>query len=169
MMYKIVPNISLIVICLCSILTSCSVDGSNADEPIYSVSLNLGKENDWSMSNEILDIINQYRILKSRTPFLRDTLYATAYAVDHTKYMIENDTVNHNYFFRRSNGLKYYTGATKISENIAYGYRSAESVVNAWLSSYDHKEVIDGDFSHIGFGIIKSIEDKFYYTLIFYK
>jgi len=76
---------------------------------------------------------------------------------------------SHDYFFRRSNGLKHYAGATKISENIAYGYRSAESVVNAWLNSQDHRAVIEGDFTHIGFGIIKTIEDKFYYTLIFYN
>ena len=49
--------------------------------------------------------------------------------------MVDNNEVSHANFYKRSDYLKANAGATKVSENVAYGYSSAESVVNAWLKS----------------------------------
>lgn len=147
-------------------LVSCSTDEINNSSDI---DLSLVNENNWIMSNNILNYINDYRLQNDLNLLIKDSSYATAYAVSHSKYMIETQSVNHNNFFVRSNGLKN-RGAIKVSENVAYGYTSAQSVVNAWLNSQEHKEIIEGDFTNIGFGVIKSeLNNKYYFTTIYYK
>ncbi|MDO5968917.1 CAP domain-containing protein [Flavivirga aquimarina] len=133
------------------------------------IDLALVNENDWNMSNTILDLINKHRSEKGKSILKKDTLYATAYAVKHSKYMISTDNVSHDFFYFRSNGLKS-KGVIDVSENVAYGYSSAQTVVNAWLKSEAHREVIEGDFSNIGFGVLKSsLKDRYYFTTLFYK
>jgi len=145
---------------------SCSTN--NDEQPTQSIDLELVNENDWEMSNNILNLINIHRASIGKSIIEKDTSYATAYAVHHSKYMETIDRVNHDNFFIRSTFLKE-KGAVAVSENIAYAYSSAESVVNAWLKSDPHKEIIEGDFSHIGFGVIKSSNSRYYYTTIYYK
>jgi uncharacterized protein YkwD len=55
-----------------------------------------------------------------------------------------------------------------VGEVIAYGYNNAEDVVRAWLSSPSHKDIIEGDFTYIGYGIIKNTKGVNYFTLLFY-
>lgn len=133
---------------------SCTSEEIN-DNNDTNIDLSLVTENDWLMSEDILFLINKHRTENSLNSLVKDSAYATAYAVKHSKYMIETQSVNHNNFFIRSNGLKE-RGAVNVSENVAYGYSSPESVVNAWLNSEGHREVIEGDFTSIGFGVIKS-------------
>lgn len=147
---------------------SCTVQDINTDYNT-SVDLSLVNENDWIMTEGVLERINDYRLENNLNMLYIDSLFATAYAVKHSKYMIETQSINHNNFFIRSNGLKQ-KGAISVGENVAYGYSTAESVVNAWLNSEGHREMIIGDFTNIGFGILKSeTNNKFYYTTIFYK
>ncbi|MDD7886250.1 CAP domain-containing protein [Flavivirga sp. 57AJ16] len=135
----------------------------------YNIDLALVNQNNWSMSNDILYLINQYRAKEGKSVFVKDTLYATAYAVKHTKHMISTNNVSHDYFYYRSNGLKD-KGAIKVSENVAYGYSSANSVVNAWLGSESHRKVIEEDYSNVGFGVLKSLSNnRYYFTMLFYK
>jgi len=132
------------------------------------IDINLAEQNDWIISNEILNLINEHRIKQGRFPLIKDSLYATAYAVDHSNYMIANKLINHNNFLIRSQGLKS-RGATRVSENIAYAYHSASSVLKAWLNSDSHRNTLEGDFTHIGFGVLRSPEQKYYFTLLLYK
>lgn len=41
----------------------------------------------------------------------------------------------------------------KAGENIAYGQRSAEEVMNAWMNSEGHRANILGDYDYIGVGV----------------
>lgn len=149
-------------------LISCSVD-SIEELPNNNIDLSVISENNWEMSNEILGLINTHRIELGLNSLIKDSSYATAYSVLHSKYMIETQSVNHNNFFTRSNGLKE-KGAISVAENVAYGYSNAESVVNAWINSDGHREVIEGEYTHLGFGILRSgINNRIYYTTIFYK
>lgn len=50
-------------------------------------------------------------------------------------------------------GYKYY----KIAENLAYGFNSSNSTVAGWMNSTEHREnILDKDFSEVGFGIANS-------------
>lgn len=75
------------------------------------------------------------------------------------------DMRKHNYFSHtsptfgspfdrmRALGISYkYAG-----ENIAYGQRSAEDVVKAWMNSKGHREnILNPNFTHIGVGYVKN-------------
>lgn len=52
-------------------------------------------------------------------------------------------------------------------ENIAYGQRTPEQVVNAWMGSAGHREnILNNDFTHIGVGFV---ENGNYWTQMFIK
>ncbi len=148
-----------------TILMACTINQNETEIPI---DLSLADQNDWAISNDIFYHINQYRKSQGKTILIKDPLYATAYAVEHSKYMIKTQTINHHYFFIRKRGLMDI-GASHVSENIAYAYSSAESVVNAWIKNDAHKKTLQGDYSHIGFGVLKSKNGRYYYTTLFYK
>jgi uncharacterized protein YkwD len=161
----------IIHICVICTILSCTADKITANDlDLYSnIDLALVDQNDWKMSDNILYLINEHRAQIGETLLIKDTLYATACAIKHSEYMIAMNQVNHDYFYSRSNELKRH-GAINVSENIASGYTTAQSTVNAWLQSESHRKTIEGDFSFIGFGIIKSPQtNRYYYTTLLYK
>ncbi|PIA79151.1 hypothetical protein BFR04_06430 [Gaetbulibacter sp. 4G1] len=151
--------------CLLTTLMACTANENDIETPI---DLSLADQNNWVISNAIFYHINQYRKSQGKTILIKDPLYATAYAVEHSKYMIETQTINHHYFFARKRGL-INIGASHVSENIAYAYSTPESVVNAWIKNDAHKKTLQGNYSHIGFGVLKSENGRYYYTALFYK
>ncbi len=157
------------IIALISCTTENMTDNNDDSNLYHNIDLDIVNLNDWTMSNEILSLINSHRSKNGLSPLIRDTSYASAYAIKHSLFMIENNEASHNLFFLRSNELKS-KGAVSVSENVAYGYTSAESVVKAWLKSESHKKIIEGDFTNIGFGVLQSPENnKYFYTTLFYK
>ncbi|QIE60010.1 CAP domain-containing protein [Rasiella rasia] len=160
---------SLLAMVVLFTMASCSKDEAPVIEEVnYTIDLNLANETDWAMANEILELVNDHRISKGLTTIKRDQSYASAYAVDHTQYMIEKDKISHDNFGIRSNALKEQ-GAKIVAENVAYGYSTAADVVNAWLNSAGHRKTIEGHYTHSGFGIIKNSEGAYYFTQLFYK
>jgi uncharacterized protein YkwD len=164
----------IIKTCLLALVLSCLVTSCQKDEEIlteeinYTIDLNLANETDWLMADEILTLVNDHRVSMGLTSIKRDQQYASAYAVDHTKYMIEKEEINHDNFGYRSNAL-INKGALNVGENVAYGYTDAASLVQAWLNSPSHKRVIEGNYTHSGFGVLTSPTGKNYFTQLFYR
>ncbi|MCD2259324.1 CAP domain-containing protein [Psychroserpens luteolus] len=117
---------------------------------------------------EILELINAHRINEGLTPLNNhNTIKAVAYT--HTDYMVESNNVGHDNFFQRKNSLMQNASATRVSENVAYAYSSAESVVNAWINSDGHRDNIEGDFTDFDISAEQNDEGKWYFTNIFIK
>ena len=159
-------NTYVILTCLTVLYCSCTVEDITTNHP--TVDLTIASQTNWELAGQILKLINDHRAQGGLNPIQLDSLHATAYAVQHSTYMIETNTVNHTNFYKRSLGLKKL-GAQVVAENVAYGYATAESVVRAWLNSSKHKTVLEGDYIYSGIGIISNTEGKFYYTQLFYK
>lgn len=160
---------SLLALALCVSVMSCSKDESVVvEEANYTIDLNLAHETNWVLADSILVLINQHRESLGYPPMQRDQQYASAYAVEHTKYMIENARISHDNFEFRKRALKN-RGAQFVTENVAFGYQTAESVVHAWLNSPGHKRNIESDYTHSGFGIIADERGNYYFTNIFYR
>ena len=117
---------------------------------------------------EILELINAHRISEGLTP-LNNHGVIKAVAYTHTDYMVEVNNVSHDNFYQRKNSLIDNTSATKVSENVAYAYSSAQSVVNAWLNSEGHRHNIEGDFTDFDISAEQNAEGKWYFTNIFIK
>lgn len=163
---KLLTKIPLLV--MLAVLTfSCSTD--SIDEKVDAiVEASLIVPQAKPIEIETLELINNYRLSIGLSP-LKDMSLIKSVAHDHTDYMIQNDVVSHDGFFNRSQYLKQNAGATKVSENIAYGYTTAQSVVNAWIKSEAHKANIEGDFTNFDLSAEKSEDGKWYYTNIFIK
>lgn len=117
---------------------------------------------------EILGLINNHRLSLGLNP-LKNMGIIKSQTYSHTDYMVETQTVSHDNFYKRSNFLKKNAGAILVSENVAYGYTSALSLVNAWMKSDSHKTNIEGDFTHFDISAEKGTDNKWYYTNIFIK
>lgn len=117
---------------------------------------------------EILELINNHRSLKQLPVLLKNEQIRTQTS-NHTKYMIDNSTASHDNFFKRKEYLTVHIGAKKVSENVAYGYAKAESVVNAWLKSDKHKFNIEGNYTHFNVTAEKDEKGRWFFTNIFIK
>lgn len=153
----------------CTSLLSCAKDEiEEIDSVNYSIDLNLAHETNWELADSILILVNQHRASLGYAALKRDQQYGSAYAVDHTKYMIQQKRISHDNFEFRKNALKN-RGASQVTENVAFGYQTAASVVNAWLNSPGHRRNIEADYTHSGFGIIADNRGNYYFTNIFYR
>ena len=151
---------------------SCSKDESAVqNEEVnlsFDIDVNLANKTDWVMANEILELINQHRVSEGLEPLKKDSRYASAYSVQHTDYMIASGKVSHDNFGKRVSGMRE-RGASNVGENVAYGYQSAEDVVHAWLNSPGHRQTIEADYTHAGFGIVQDNRGVYYFTNLFYS
>lgn len=152
---------------VCSITT---ISCSNDSEELTDSSSQL--VTDYTYSNDelqLLDAINNYRAANSLNPLILIN-HISYKSQEHNFYMIDNNVVNHDFFFERSNNIIEVLGAVKVAENVAYNYNNANSVLNAWLNSPDHKKNLDGNYTHIGISIsVNTSNGKKYYTNMFMR
>lgn len=147
-------------------LTSCSTD-SAAEDKVNSIEVPIAPQAK-QIEIEIMELINAHRINNGLNVLLdHNTVKAVAFT--HTDYMIEVDNVSHDNFFQRKQSLQENADANIVSENVAYGFNSAASVVNAWLNSPSHRENIEGDFTDFDVSAEQNNEGKWYFTNIFIK
>lgn len=160
---KLLPFVA--VVALLS-FTSCSTDYS-AEDKVNSIEVPVAPQAK-QIEIEIMELINAYRINEGlNTLNEHNTVKAVAYT--HTDYMIEVDNVSHDNFFQRKQSLQANAEANVVSENVAYGFSSAESVVNAWINSPSHKDNIEGDYTDFDVSAEQNNEGKWYFTNIFIK
>lgn len=164
---KLLTKLPLLVLFAIFTLFSCTTD--SIDEKAAAIELSLTTPPQAkTIEVEILELINNHRLSLGLSP-LGDMTVVKSVAYSHTDYMVDNNVVSHDNFYKRSDYLKANAGAKKVSENVAYGYSSAESVVKAWLKSEGHKANIEGDFTNFDVSAEENAEGRWYYTNIFIK
>ena len=160
-------NRSLCLIGILCFFASCSTDPVSETDTTANLETTFNRSNDAAFADEVMSIINAHRADLGLSPF-EEHLEAKMQAVNHTMYMAEKNKVSHDNFFERSDYLKN-RGAKKVSENVAYGYRTAEDVVQGWLASESHKVAIESDYTGTGLSVVKNERGINYYTQIFVK
>ncbi len=123
-----------------------------------------------SMEKEILVLINKYRAKKKLPPLIEKNIIENA-AEQHSSNMAKRRvSFGHGGFDSRLDKLlKAIPGANGGAENVAYGARSAEQVVDMWIKSSGHRKNILGNYNYTGIGIAKGSDGTPYYTQIFIK
>lgn len=155
----------LLVLCAL-VLTSCSSNSEielagNTSEPTTVIA-------EKSIEAETLVLINNYRVANGFSP-LSKLQSIKSQANNHTNYMIDQNKISHDFFYQRKEYLTQNASAVGVGENVAFGYSSAESVVNAWIKSEGHKKNIEGNFTHFEISAEKDADGKWYFTNIFIK
>tara|TARA_R110002050_G_scaffold243212_4_gene379724 strand:- start:7587 stop:8087 length:501 start_codon:yes stop_codon:yes gene_type:complete len=164
---KLLIKLPLMAMLAVFTLFSCTTDSLEEKADAIELSLTTTPETK-PIEVQILELINNHRLSIGLNP-LADMTLIKSVAYTHTDYMVDNNEVSHANFYKRSDYLKSNAGAKKVSENVAYGYTSAESVVRAWLKSESHKMNIEGDYTNFGVSAEESELGKWYYTNIFIK
>lgn len=155
---------NLLTAVLCFALFSCSSEQIQIEAQNDTINI----EDTKIIEAEILNLINEHRN-NLNLPLLGELEIIKSQTQAHTKYMIEKGELSHDFFYERKQFLVSKTDASDVSENVAYGYTSARTVVNAWLNSDGHKQNIEGDFTHFNVTAQQNEEGKWYYTNIFIK
>lgn len=127
----------------------------------------LPSEDKWRMiesgtEQEIFDITNVLRSRNNLQPLLWDETTAKV-AYEHSKDMAENNDFSHT--SKKYGSLADRLKAAKVSyqtsgENIAANYTDGPAVVEGWLNSKTHRDVLlNKNFTHLGVGVYQK-----YYT-----
>ena len=120
------------------------------------------------MELEVLNAVNDHRISVGLSELKRvDGI--TFLASDHNTYMIQKKEVSHDNFQKRYFTLVNEIGAQAVSENVGFGYRTSEAVVNAWIKSEGHRNNIEGNYTHFGISVAQDENGKNYFTNIFVR
>ncbi len=162
---KLLTKLSLLAVIA---LFSFSCSPESMDDNVDALIENIETPEAKSIEMEILELINNHRLSIGLNPLKSMTIIKST-AFSHTDYMVDTQTVSHANFFTRSTYLKNNASAVNVSENVAYGFTSAQSVVGAWMRSEAHKKNIEGDFTDFEISAEKDENDKWYFTNIFIK
>lgn len=165
-MKNFVYQIWFLAICVLS-FSSCSKDNLEDLEPTEFSSEVIPVDYS-NLELEVLDLVNDYRFAND-LPQLEFLDEISMQAQTHNLHMIKSNEVCHDDFAARYSVLVNTIKAKTVSENVAFGYRTAEAVVAAWIKSDGHKKNLDGEFTHFGISVEEDAEGKFYYTNIFVK
>lgn len=120
------------------------------------------------IETDILEEINRYRKSKGLND-LKPLSEISLEAEDHNFYMLGKGKVSHDNFGERYTTLVNTVGAQAVSENVAFGYRSADAVVKAWINSDGHRKNIESASTHFGVSVVEDEEGKNYFTNIFVR
>lgn len=142
--------------------SSCSKDddGFEMTNPTETVVIN-------GLESEILALVNIHResLGLSRVDILTP---AYSEASNHTNYMIEQGKTSHDNFNERSRKLMTTASAKVVLENVAAGYKTSESLMNAWLNSELHrKNIEDPSVQFMGVSAKQNSIGCNFYTQIF--
>ncbi len=164
-MKKITQKI-LILTLITTFLFSCSSDENEVT--------NLSEKSDIALSysnieSEIFGLINDHRASKGLAE-LDVFNIVSGEAITHTDYMVQTGEVSHANFDTRYQNLVANASASSVGENVAYGYSSAQAVVDAWLNSEGHRlNIENASFTDFGISTKTNDEGRYYFTNIFIK
>lgn len=159
---KTVLNLLMLFLFL-TFSTSCSSDSEEVLKP-EDVIIPQAK----TIEIEIMELINAYRIDKGLSVLFKHDLVKSQ-AFMHSGYMVEVGDISHANFYARKNYLVNNAGASIVTENVAYGFTSAHSVVNAWIKSDEHRDNIEGNYTNFDVSAEKNEQGIWYFTNIFIK
>ena len=157
--------LKLLVLFCALVLTSCSSNETDIVDNTQKLSTPISEK---SIEADILGLINDYRVNNGFSS-LSKLQVIKSQTNNHTNYMVEKNEVSHDFFYQRKEYLMDNANAVSVAENVAYGYSTADAVVNAWIKSDGHKQNIEGDYTHFDITAEKSADGKWYFTNIFVK
>tara|TARA_R110000782_G_scaffold36907_2_gene87209 strand:+ start:732 stop:1232 length:501 start_codon:yes stop_codon:yes gene_type:complete len=163
-MKKYINIVIALIFAFC--ISSCQKQDAYVDYEEYELTLILPETK--AIEIEVLELINEHRVSLNLNQ-LQTMPILKSVANRHTRDMIRDGKYSHSNFYLRSEYIKFKTNAATVSENVAYGYSNASSLVNAWVSSGGHRRNIESNSTHFDISIEPDINGRFYATNIFIR
>ena len=112
----------------------------------------------WEFAQQMLALVNAERAKAGCSP-LTENAKLTKAAQDHSQDMADHQNMSHT----GSDGSSMSDRLARVGyafrtagENVAYGYSSAESVMDGWMNSPGHKaNILNCAFKEIGIGLAR--------------
>ncbi|MFA5449166.1 MAG: SafA/ExsA family spore coat assembly protein [Clostridia bacterium] len=125
-----------------------------------------------SIEDEVVRLVNAERAKNGLAP-LKNNWQAARVARIKSQDMIDNGYFSHTspvygspFRMLENYGLRFSSAA----ENIAYGQRSAQEVMTAWMNSPGHRaNILSRTVTEIGVGVAKKSNGTLYFTQMFLK
>ena len=121
-----------------------------------------------TIEDELLGIVNAHRESLGYSP-LQYSAVAYQFASTHTDYMISQGNLSHDNFSARASDISSATDAEMVAENVAKDYIDAAAALQGWLQSADHRNTIEGNFTHTAVSVKQDAEGTIFYTQLFYR
>jgi uncharacterized protein YkwD len=152
------------VLILAFTFVSCSND--NGVEEIEGINLRTYVHS--SVEVQLLDLVNAHRVNQGLNA-LQIIEHISFTSSEHNAYMIAVNQANHDNFSSRKEHLERVLAATRVGENVAYGFSSPQATLNAWIASEAHNVNLMGNYTHFRLSIKENENGRRYYTAIFIR
>ncbi len=120
-----------------------------------------------TFENEVVRLVNEQRAkyglnaLRTNWELSRVARYKSQDMADNRYFSHTSPTYGSPFQMMKAFGLTYRSAG----ENIAYGQRTPEAVVNAWMNSSGHRaNILNASYTQIGVGFVL---DGYYWTQMF--
>lgn len=121
-----------------------------------------------AMSQQVVNLTNSERAKAGLGPVTVDSALVAA-AQGHSNDQAARNTMTHT----GSNGSSAMArmqaagfNGSIFGENVAYGYRTADTVMNGWMNSSGHRaNILNGRFTKIGVAIATGGNGSLYWTM----
>ena len=125
-----------------------------------------------ALEQKVAALVNQQRAnnglpaLKFNWEVSRVARYKSQDMIDKKYFDHQSPTYGSPFNMMENFGIKF----SAAGENIAYGQKTPEAVMNSWMNSPGHRSnILSPTYNQIGVGVAKSANGTFYWTQMFIK
>jgi len=154
----------LLIVFLCGTMIACEKEELSSESPVDDVAMHYE-----ALELKVSNLVNKHRE-KLGLSTLAVLNLVSKEAETHSIYMVKQDLLSHDNFDVRTQNLMNNTAAISVAENVSFGYKTAEKVLNGWLNSPTHRTNIEAKY-FTDFGISAKINSSgsYYITQIYVK
>ena len=125
-----------------------------------------------SLEQQVIDLVNKQRanyglpLLKGNWELCRVARYKSQDMINRKYFDHQSPTYGSPFTMMQNFGLRF----SAAGENIAYGQRTPQEVMNSWMNSDGHRSnILSRTYNQIGVGVAKASNGTFYWTQMFMK
>lgn len=125
-----------------------------------------------ALENEVIRLVNVERskqglpALKANWQLSRCARFKSQDMIDKNYFAHQSPTYGSPFKMMESFGLKF----SSAGENIAWGQRTPEEVMNTWMNSPGHRSnILSTSYDEIGVGVAKDAQGRIYWTQMFMR